>query len=347
MVNMWYSAKARRTNALEYLRTLSFHRIFNMLKLLTGYYTSRIARRPVMWGMPLALSTEPSGHCQLKCPECPTGAGTLNRVKGTMTPQIFQKALDDSAPGLMYLNLFFQGEPLLNLHIAKMVKSARTHNIYTTISTNGLLLHATICEALVTAGLSRVLISLDGITQETYQKYRKGGDVDIVKEGIQRLLAAREKMNADLPLVVVQFLAFEHNQHELPAIQDWCSQTGVDKLEIKTAQIGGLAGTTIRPPREKRWSRYKGETNGRFELKNRMRNHCWRQWSSAVVAWNGAVAPCCYDKNLEHSPGTINGQSLKAIWQEEALTEYRRQILKDKHQIHICHSCPEGRKFWI
>ncbi len=344
---MWYSVKARRTNVSEYLRTLSVRRLFNVLKLLAGYFTSRIAGKPVMWGAPFALSTEPSGHCQLKCPECPTGAGTLSRVKGVMTPKIFQKVLDDSAAGLMYLNLYFQGEPLLNLNIAQMVSEARRHNIYTAISTNGLLLSMPMCGALVAAGLSRILISLDGITQETYQKYRRGGDVNAVKEGIKRLLAARKRMNVRLPLVVVQFLAFEHNQHELPAIQNWCSQNGIDKLEIKSAQIEILKDKTIRPPSEERWSRYKPGTNGNLMPLNRTGNHCWRQWSSAVVAWDGAISPCCYDKNLDHSPGNINGQSLKSIWQGKALAEFRHQVLKDKLQIDICHSCPEGRKFWF
>ncbi len=344
---MWHSTRARQNNALEYLRTLSFARLLNVTRLLAGYLASRVTRKPMMWGAPFTLSTEPSGHCQLSCPECPTGAGTLTRPKGLMTLEIFQQVLEQSAPQLMYLNLFFQGEPLLNKKVAGMARLARQRKIYTTLSTNGLLLDTAMCEALVTAGVSRMIISLDGITQGTYEKYRRGGQVAEVKSGIQRLLATRKKMGSRHPLVVVQVLAFEHNQSELPAIKQWCLRQGVDKLEVKSAQIYGLTVNETKPPQAAKLSRYKQGSRGQLQFKRPMYNHCWRQWSSAVIAWDATLAPCCYDKDLNYSPGNLKTQSLKTLWQGPTLTSFRRQILKDKSQIEICNNCPEGRKFLL
>lgn len=343
---MWYSAKAFLINELEYLRLFRFIRIVNFTKLLLGYYLSRVVRKPLIWGVPFALSTEPSGHCQLKCPECPTGAGILSREKGNMTLSLFKTIMAQATPELMYLNLYFQGEPLLNNELPQMGQRARKLRVYTTVSTNGLLLGETVCSELVKARVNRVVISLDGITQPVYEKYRVGGRVSEVKAGIMRLLSARKRLDARLPIVVVQFLVFEHNRHELPEIKKWCRQNGVDKLEIKTAQINGFAGNSVQPPVDPGFSRYIESADGQPRFRRKPRNHCWRLWSSAVVAWNGMVAPCCYDKDLDYSPGTLREDNLKNVFKNQKMKDMRKKVLRERSDIEICQNCPEGRSFW-
>ncbi len=311
---------------------------------MTGFQLSRIIGKPVLTARPFALSVEPSGHCQLKCPECPTGMAVLKREKGTMTIDDFNKIISETASYIIYLNLYFQGEPLLHPQIATMVNTASQKGIFTNISTNGLLLTENLCRSLVNSGLSRIVISMDGLSQEVYEKYRRGGNVETVKQGILNLIKVRQETGHKNPLIVVQFLAFRHNLHETKAVKQWCQEVGVDKTEIKTAQVNDFGDGSVVPSEKK--SRYKFLKNGSLKLKGRPHNHCWRQWSSVVVAWNGQTAPCCYDKDIQFPLGNISSNTLNEIWENSEMKLFRQQIIKNRSEIDMCKNCPEGRNFW-
>ena len=119
------------------LGSLNLRRFFNLLSAETGFMLSRILRKPLVLGNPWAASIEPTTSCNLRCPECPTGMRTLTRSKGNMDLDTFQKILGKLAPDLIYLTLYFQGEPLLNPHFTEMVQMARKRNIFVATSTNG------------------------------------------------------------------------------------------------------------------------------------------------------------------------------------------------------------------
>jgi len=292
---------------------------------------------------PFALSVEPTPLCQLRCPECPTGAGKLTRPTGNMNLDLFSKIIEETYSFVFYLNLYFQGEPLLHPEIACFIRNAKQHKIYTTISTNGQKLDKKMASDLIDTGLSRIVISLDGTSQSVYETYRRNGQVETVKNGISELLKAREKRGAKHPLVVVQFLAFRHNRHELPKIKQWCREQGVDKLEIKRVQINEFGNGTVAPDLNK--SRYKSRKNGKFQIKGQARNHCWRQWSSAAITWDGTMVPCCYDKNADHPMGNFANQSFDEIWFSLNAKQFRNAILTNRSSISICRNCPEGRRF--
>jgi radical SAM protein with 4Fe4S-binding SPASM domain len=341
---MWFKASALYYNACSYLKTFSFARLINLLKLFSGFFLSRLLRQPVMMARPFALSVEPSGHCQLKCPECSTGMAILNRKKGTMNLHTFSGILNETASYLYYLNLYLQGEPLLNPDIDKFISMAVRKNIYTTISTNGLLLDEDTCLKLVRAGLSRIVISLDGFSQPVYEKYRRGGNAEAVKNGILNLIEARSEFHFAYPLIVVQTLAFEHNIHELPQIKAWCKKSGVDKLEVKSAQINDFGDGSVKPWHKK--SRYRKTSNQNYVIKGNAFNHCWRQWSSAVISWNGDMAPCCYDKDLTYNFGNTSNQTLGNAWKGINANNFRKSILINRTALKMCQNCPEGRN-WL
>ncbi|MGM0375332.1 MAG: radical SAM/SPASM domain-containing protein [Bacteroidota bacterium] len=338
---MWFSLRARINNILQYQKAYSGKRALNFLLLLVSHYQSRFLGRPVVRARPYALSVEPTPVCQLRCPECPTGAEKLTRPTGIMPFEQFSKIIEATHPFVFYLNLYFQGEPLLHPQIGTFVRKARQRNIYTTISTNGQKLNEKMCSELIDAGLSRIVISFDGYTQPVYETYRRNGNVETVKTGISELLRARKKAGTRHPLVVVQCLALSHNRHEIPEIKQWCRKQGVDKLEIKRAQINEFGDGNVTP--DKRKSRYKTKKNGQYQIKGHARNHCWRQWSSAVVTWNGTVVPCCYDKNAEHPMGDFANSSLDSIWFNLDANEFRNAILTNRSSISMCRNCPEGR----
>ena len=182
---MWLSSRARIHNVHLYQKTVTGPRFLNFLRLLIGHYQNLLLKRRSIKARPFALSVEPTRYCQLRCPECPTGAGILHRSGGDMPIILFSEIIDETKHYIFHLNLYFQGEPLLHPEITQFVQKASENRIYTSISTNGQNLDTATCHELVKAGLSRIIISLDGLSQKTYETYRVNGDVEKVKNGIR------------------------------------------------------------------------------------------------------------------------------------------------------------------
>ena len=126
---------------IDYFKLFTFRRFTNALKIISSYKLSRIFRKPIVWGFPLSFSIEPTNRCNLECPECPSGLGKLTRPLGSLSFNMFKKWVDQIKDETFYLQLFFQGEPFINKELNQMLEYARNQKIYTSISTNGLLLN--------------------------------------------------------------------------------------------------------------------------------------------------------------------------------------------------------------
>ena len=85
------------------------------------------------------------------------------------------------------MNLYFQGEPLLNKNLPQLIHTAASANIFTTISTNAQALNSEKARQLVESGLERIIISVDGTNQTVYEQYRKGGKLEKAIAGIEFL----------------------------------------------------------------------------------------------------------------------------------------------------------------
>ncbi|MEI6455856.1 MAG: radical SAM protein, partial [bacterium] len=168
--------------------TLFPGRFINFVKVIPGYFLSRVTRHVFNWGYPLAVSIEPTNRCNLHCPECPSGQTELTRPAGNMSPEQFHSLINQLASYISYLTLYFQGEPYMNKHFPEFIKYARSKKIYVSSSTNGHFLTPESAAETVRSGLNRLVISLDGTDPETYPSYRKGGSFEKVTEGISTLV---------------------------------------------------------------------------------------------------------------------------------------------------------------
>ncbi len=335
--------KFKYYQGLAVLSVLNFRRVSNFASLCFSYFLSRIIRRPAIIGMPYAVSVEPSGLCNLKCPECPTGAAVLTRSGGMITPRMFTGVAASLEGSLMHVNLFFQGEPLLNRSLGELIRIATDHKLYTLLSTNGQLMNSRVAAEIVAGGLKEIIFSVDGLTQETYQRYRVGGRLDRVTAAIRKVADQKLVQKSNYPLITVQFLAFKHNEHEIPGLKSYTASVGADRYVVKSAQFNDFGDGSVKPPSGKRWKRYVDGTS----FKPTRYRHCWRQWSSAVVGWDGAVIPCCYDKDGKYSFGRIDDSSdFPSLWNGESANSFRSKVLNAKYEIDICRNCPVGRGFW-
>jgi radical SAM protein with 4Fe4S-binding SPASM domain len=256
----------------------------------------------------------------------------------------YEKLLTELSPQLTVLNLYLQGEPFLHPDFTKMVKMASNRNIYVITSTNGQHFNEQLATDIVESGLSEIYFSLDGLTQHTYEKYRKGGDLEKIKDGIRALSRAKDKLGKRNPYIVAQFIVFKHNEHEVAGFKKMAFDLGADKAEIKSAQFNDFSSDEVKPPQSNQFKRY--DSASVIGFKNHKYNHCWKSWMSAVFTWDGKVLPCCFDKDGDYELGNVTEDSFNTIWEGTRNSTFRGTILKSKNKISICSNCPEGRSFF-
>lgn len=328
------------------LKTLAPSKVVNGIKLYTSFWVSKLLKRPVIWGYPMAISIEPTTACNLGCPECPSGLKQFSRPTGNLKPLTNKKILEELKASLAYVNFYFQGEPFINKSIFNSIKEASQLGIYSSTSTNAHFLDANNCQQIIDAGLNQLIISIDGTTQEVYEQYRKGGSLNKVIEGTKNIVKKKKEANATHLHIVFQFLVVRPNEHQVNEVKALAKELDVDEIRFKTAQVYDYKNGNPLIPENEEFARYKKNKQGEFVLKNKMRNHCWRMWSSAVVTWDGSIVPCCFDKDAKHKLGTIQTDKFKSIWKSNVYNQFRRKILVNRSEIDICSNCTEGTKVW-
>jgi radical SAM protein with 4Fe4S-binding SPASM domain len=299
-----------------------------------------------MIGKPMAISIEPTTACNLRCPECPSGLRAFSRPVGSMGLGYYVQMIETLQQALCYLNLYFQGEPFLNRDLFKMISYAHKKGIFTATSTNGHYLDDQQARETVLSGLDKLIISVDGSDQETYEKYRIGGDLDKVLEGIKNVISWKHKLKKRTPLVLLQFIIFKSNQHQISEIKKIASEIRVDHLVFKTAQIYDYSSKIHLIPDNPSWSRYLIQPDGTYSINNKQADHCWRMWSSGVITWDGSIVPCCFDKDASHQMGQLGELNFNQIWNGEKYNRFRRQVLLARRELDICANCSEGSKVW-
>jgi radical SAM protein with 4Fe4S-binding SPASM domain len=334
-------------DSLNFLSKLRFRRVWNAALVVASYYYSRWTGRPQQWGMPFTINFEPTTACNLRCPECPSGLRQFTRPTGNLKSDFFRSSIDELAPHLLYLIFYFQGEPYINPAFLEMVAHARKRGLYTITSTNGHFLNDAHARQTVEAGLDRLIISIDGTTQEVYEQYRKAGKLATVLQGVRNVVKWKKELRSATPHIVIQFLVVKPNEHQLPEIKALAKELGVDALSFKSAQVYDYEHGNPLLPADESLSRYRQLPDGRYKPKAALHNHCWKLWHGAVVTWDGLVVPCCFDKDAQHQLGNLKTHSFREIWQGEAYQQFRRQLFGGRQNIDICTNCTEGCQVWL
>ncbi len=334
-------------DAINFLGKLTPTKVINILLINISFYLSRLLRKPVVWGQPISLAIEPTTACNLRCPECPSGLRSFTRPTGMLNLGLYQKVIDEQAKNLSYLLLYFQGEPYLHQDFLTLVKYASQKNIYTATSTNAHYLTDEIAKETVLSGLDRLIISIDGTTQETYEQYRIGGSLAKVIAGTKKLVAWKKKLGRARPYLIFQFLVVKPNEHQIEEVKQLAREIGVDAVKFKTAQLYNYQEGHELMPANQQYSRYKQLADGKYALKHKLTNHCWKMWHSTVVTWDGRIVPCCFDKDAAHLLGDMNTSTLSKAWQNKDYQAFRQQVLNHRNQIDICKNCTEGARVWL
>lgn len=328
------------------LSKLTPARTWNAAKVLSSYYFSKLTKRPRQRGLPVSIAFEPTTSCNLRCPECPSGLRNFTRPTGMLQEDVFKQTIDELQKTLLYLTFYFQGEPYLHPQFLDLVQYASNKGIYTATSTNAHYLSDKNARKTVESGLDRLIISVDGTTQETYQSYRVGGKLEKVLEGTRNLVKWKKKLKSKTPHLVFQFLVVKPNQHQIAEVKQLAKELGVNAVGLKTAQIYDYANGSPLIPTIDKYSRYQPQGDGTYTIKNKLINHCWKMWHSCVITWDGLVVPCCFDKDANYRLGNVQQQSFKELWQGKKYQQFRKMLIKSRNQIEMCKNCTEGTKVW-
>jgi len=327
-------------------RDLSARKFWNAARVTASYYAARVSGRPIQWGVPVSIGIEPTTACNLGCPHCPSGLKSFTRPTGKLPFDRFKALIDELHPDLLYLILYFQGEPYLNPDFLRMAAYATQHRVHTMSSTNAHFLSPEKAAETVEAGLGRLIISMDGTTQETYERYRKTGQLEKVLEGTNNLITAKRLAQKKRPFVDLQFIVFAHNEHEINEVKAMGKKLGVDRVSIKTAQIYDHENVDEWLPTDDKYARYEKTESGQVRIKNELLNHCWKLWHGAEITWDGRVLPCCFDKDATHEMGRFPEEDFRRIWHGDAYRNFRKRLLTGRKGIDICQNCTEGTRVW-
>lgn len=323
---------------------ISFYKLYNLFLAHLSY----ILRLKKIRSLPFYNIIEPTNYCNLHCPACPTGNNSLKRKKGFLTFQNFKKIMDDIGDYTLNLLLYNLGEPLLNKDIYKMIKYAKTKRpIRVVISTNATTIKTKKdAQKLIDSGLDHLIISLDGATQKTLNKYRVGANLKQIKQAIKLIVDLKKELKTTKPLIEIQFIVMRHNEQEIPAIKKIAKETGVDILSLKTFNANlygkakkGQANKFLKfIPKNKIFTRYqiKGK---RLSLTEQKLYRCNRPYYGVTINWDGDVVACCYDYEGFYNFGNVFKKSIKEIWHSEKYNNFRKQLLKNRKKMPICREC--------
>jgi radical SAM protein with 4Fe4S-binding SPASM domain len=302
-----------------------------------SYLKSSASKQAYTYGMPPAIGIELTNHCNLHCPECAAGSGVMKRERGFMDIELFNKIISQLGPYLCNINLYFQGEPLLHPAFSSFILNSG--GIRSVISTNGHFLSEDNSEKIIKSGLGKLIISLDGLDQETYSAYRIGGNVETVLEGIRNISAARKKHKSSLK-IELQLLVNRFNENQIPKMRKVASEFNAS-LKLKSMQIISRSSFETWLPERNKFRRYE-ISGGHYRIRNMFPARCARLWLNPVVTWNGKVLPCCFDKDAEHIMGDLNEESFSEIWNSSKYRLFRRVLLTDRSAVEICMNCTSG-----
>jgi MoaA/NifB/PqqE/SkfB family radical SAM enzyme len=283
-------------------------------------------RRPVVRNYPVMAYIEPTSFCNLRCPACPTGLDLGLRPKDAISVDLFRAAIDEFGDYLFQLYMYNWGEPFLHKQTPEMISYAKRKHINVRISSNlSIPLTDEYIDRLVNSGLDTLVVSLDGVSEETYSRYRRRGKFELVTNNMQRIAAAKRRLGRTTPHIVWQFLVFKHNEHEVGALPSIYKEWGADSYTISGAQMPfepydeGFAPSTM-----PEYNIYDPANTTHKRARESMQRDAACSWlyGAVVLNPNGSVSPCCGTAAQKDDFGRYSPSSgFLATWNNPA---YRR-----------------------
>lgn len=281
-------------------------------------------------GLPYVLTLDPSSYCNLRCPFCPTGQRNKRRSHANMPLDRFKHVMDELGPNLFYLDLFNWGEPFINNDLMPIIEYIRPFKIFSNVSTHfDIKMTDALAERIVSSGLSRLIISADGASQETYERYRIGGNLENVLHNLKTVSAAKQRASSATPQIVWRFLVFRHNEHEIDHAKCLAEEMGA-MFDLASPYIP-VAEQQYRDwvPTTPKFNKYGFAAAASDPIELPQLDHatnggvCDWLWMSAAINANGSVSPCCGIWEEQYDFGTIDEHGFVQVWNNQTFQAAR------------------------
>ncbi|MDD2346333.1 MAG: SPASM domain-containing protein [Bacteroidales bacterium] len=312
-----------------YFRNLTFYRAINSFQVLFSFVFSFITKKVIVWGQPIVFSIEPSAVCQLSCPECICGQGKLIRKCSFIDVLAFEKTINQIKQKSSIVNLFFQGEPFLHPQILDLIKIIKNAGLVTVISSNAQMIDEKMAINIVLSGLDMLIVSMDGASQDTYEKYRKLGDFNKLQTAMSALNDSKIQLNSNISLIA-QCLLTKDTEPEIEKLKNWSAENGFTFI-IKSMQIYNTENSQNFLPINKKYNRYASQ--------NKRAKSCIRLWTHILVLTDGRVVPCCMDKNAEFAIDSAFDSTIQKLIKNEKRKLFMSKVLKNKNKVELCKNC--------
>lgn len=255
--------------------------------------------------IPKNIQIEISSRCTLHCPLCPKGRNEIKRERQDIDVRLFRDIIQEIGEHDPRVQLWNYGEPLLHENILEILEAIGTDFSDCSMSTNGHIMTDKLARRIVNSGLTEIIFSIDGIDQHTYERYRKGGSLNMVLHNLGRVIAAKGESKSDIK-VTAQHIIFKHNFKDVPFLGDFFYPRGVEDIKVKSAMmmLEGEEREIVRVAREYLHLDYPGEryeiVDGRLSMKGEPMDRCPLIESSLVVTTDGMLLPCCWDCKAQY-----------------------------------------------
>lgn len=318
-----------------------------LLPKLTNYMLAEkelAARATKVKAKPYWLVVDPSSACELECPFCPTGKGKDTRPRELMDWERYKALMDELGPTLLHAEFCNWGEPLLNKQLPRMIRYAKKFGVETHLSSHFNRLDESVADRLIDSGLDWIIASVDGATQESYGRYRVGGDLRRVLANIERFAALKKKRGVRRPLIYWQFLVFRHNEREIEAARKLAASVGADSFGASAAAIPLPEWRPVGPGKKYYPGRKQTGTLLRPELQKRAKERrlpaCVWPWLGSVVNAGGTVSPCCAIEDEVQDYGRVGkGAKHAKIWNGPDYQAARVGPAAAKSRPNACTTC--------
>ena len=291
-------------------------------------------QKTILKSKPYHIDIEPTNICNLQCPLCSTGINADTRKKSILTFENFKKLIEEIKDTTLLFALQNWGEPTLVKDLPKIIRYTTDAGIFTRLSTNfSIDYEDKYFEEFMNSGLGRLVIDIDGTTQEVYEKYRVKGNLDLVINNTKRAVKFKKENNLKYPIIQVRMLVMSHNEHQIEDFKKLAKELEADEMELGNIQLN--------PNSAKEWLPNNKDYVYDTYLGERVTTPCHWPWSGLVINSDGGVSSCAIVDDQNADFGNVFENDIMDIWNNEYYQSARTTWSNEKKRTKttICTIC--------
>ena len=329
-------------------------KIFNIVKFIL-FRRFQLFKLPYS---PLMMDIEPTTGCNFRCTMC--DVSSPNWVTKNMKIDVFKKIIDKNKQ-LLQIKLQGMGEPFVNKHYLDFIKYASNYGIFVQFVTNGsLLTDSTIDNLCERDNISKINISIDGVTKQTFEGIRIRSNFDVIVKNTRKLIdKIKKKEKNKRPIISALSLIQKDNFHEAEEIMNLCKNLGFDDLSYQV-QLTGWGKKEWEDTNKEKDINYNNNSNFFNEIIEKGRkmnfpvrvieenllskeNQCSYPWDTPYINTDGNVTPCCMIPDPKVvSLGSTMEKNFVEIWNSDLYQSFRKDI-KNHNLREYCKNCYKSR----